>query len=758
MVDANDTDTLNENTKAVESNASALDRLNNLYRQGADAVRDWQAKLALGTTSLSQTVHEIAKLGAMKGELDVFSKLIGESGAALNQLGADGVAVGAVFLDILPKNTALFGQMGAAGKKAGFDIAEGFSRAIPMLQKLPMVAGIVPHFQRLFETAAQAQGLELGLIRAAAATGNLSKFTRELDGDFKNLRDASARYTNSINAVAEASGVLPSQLAPFAEVLANIPDALNTTIKSQTEFGNQFNQLNATFKIANALGMDHNEVQQQLDTAWRQLNLRGQGALEIMARIGLAAQDLNLPMDTVRQRVMQTGEAFRMFGNQTNSAINILANVRGALEDSNIGPAAIDQIVGSMTQGIAQMDVAQKAFISGASGGPGGLFGAFEIDYQLRQEGGLERVLDQTMRAMQNQFGGPVVTMEDVMQTPALSGEFLKQISFLKDVAGIAKSDTEAQRILEVMKKGGVGAEELDLAATPEDALRNAIEAGGKVQQSQMNHVINLLTKIEMAQTVASRKALDIARIGADSMQDQQKLVELNKKTAESVALGVEQSERGVTAATEAEALRTEVLPALGAQMSDVQIAFKDQLDQMFGGNIVSGIQKGIREDVEKMDERKLVMQAQQLLPKEQFEDLKNELMLLQPNERQKRLQETVIAERGEMVTAKDIAIAGTRRLLGTETRPTPATEAAPLASAILGPEGIPPAQGAIARRPGVAGAGGIVAEPGETSPEMVFKIQILDQFAREIANEVFTKRINEERSGGAHLGIRKSE
>jgi len=93
-----------------------------------------------------------------------------------------------------------------------------------------------------------------------------------------------------------------------------------------------------------------------------------------------------------------------------------------------------------------------------------------------------------TMEAMQRQFGGPPVTLEEVHRTPALAGELLKQVSFLKDVAGIAKTDAEAYRILDAMKTGAPA----DLAAIREEAsefkpLEDAIDVGNKQQVRQTN-------------------------------------------------------------------------------------------------------------------------------------------------------------------------------------------------------------------------------------------------------------------------------
>lgn len=732
MVEELDTESIEAATAALQSNAnaaqltaSAHETLTNSVRIGTTAFGQLQERTAGATVNLSGVLQGIQGIVNTTADLDIFSRALNLGADALNRLGADGIAVSATLAGVLPVNTALFGEMGAAGKKAGFDIAEGFNRAVPILQKLPGIREAVPHFQRLFDTASQAQALELGLIRAATATGNLNKLTRELDGDFRNLENATARYTASINAVADASGVLPSQISPYANILANIPDALNTTISAQTNFTTELSMLNATFKVSTALGLDHTEMQKQLTDAWKTLDLRGQDALETIARIGLAAQDLNLPMDTVRERVFQTANAFKLWGDQTGAAIDVLSGVRGALEDSGIGPAAIDEVVGSMMQGIKNLDVAQKAFISGATGGPGGLFGAFDIDRMLREEGGAADVINKVMEAMQNQFGGPVVTHEDVMRTPALAGEFFKQITFLKDVAGIAGSDIEAQRILEVMKRGGVGAEELELARTPEDALRTAVETGTEIQQSQMNQVISLLANIEKAQSVAARKSLDIARFGQENLNAQQMLIDLNNETAKFTALGVKTTEdqRQVTAATEADALRTDVLPTVTNQLREIT-------ERTLGTTNVEGLKRAMVEGVQNMDMSQLLTTAREELGAgktgEIIKDFKSLISkgLVPPSALQQTLKDELIRERTGRGLSQDIS----ERLIG-----APAELTAP--GVRPRPIGLVPRVGEITRRGGVeergvaaaraAAAQGMVVPEAAVSPEGRITVEV---------------------------------
>jgi hypothetical protein len=143
-----------------------------------------------------------------------------------------------------------------------------------------------------------------------------------------------------------------------------------------------------------------------------------------------------------------------------------------------------------MTSGIQRMDIAHKAFISSAAGGPGGLAGAFEIDAALMKGGeALAGVLGKVMTAMEQQFGGPAITPEDVVRTPALAGELMKQVAYLRDVAGIASTDVEAYNILGAMQRGAP--DELQRVMeqqrqTPEEAMSKAMSRSESIQERQM--------------------------------------------------------------------------------------------------------------------------------------------------------------------------------------------------------------------------------------------------------------------------------
>ena len=172
-----------------------------------------------------------------------------------------------------------------------------------------------------------------------------------------------------------------------------------------------------------------------------------------------------------------------MFGDNTGAATKVVHAFDSAFKDSKLSPAAIQEVVKDMTSGILGMDTATKAFISSQSGGRGGLAGSFEIDLAL-QEGKMDQVLAKTMDTIKGKMGGQILTLEDVRDNQALAGQFQKQLSYMTDVAHIAKSQSEAEQLSKAWKTGAM--DKLKTETTEDSgkkALDTAVTRGGEEQQ-----------------------------------------------------------------------------------------------------------------------------------------------------------------------------------------------------------------------------------------------------------------------------------
>jgi hypothetical protein len=501
-------------------------------KMSGEMKRTWEDFIAqmkeAGDTSIALTevskemgnaLLEAAKAGTAMG--DALLIALTKAGAGFNILGglidnnrdkavgmgvAAAVAFERLFLDVLPSGTDAFGSMAEAGVSAGSTINKSFETIkkplTALISTLPMVgkrAGdIATGFGRIAQSVDAVISMERNIVRLAAASGDMESVMGRNAGTFIDLTTQATSYVRTIGDASLATGISTEAVSKYAEALGTaVPGALRRTDIAVGGTIGSTSELTAGLKIASAFQIDYNQVAEDTKLAYRELGTEGQGALEMIAGMAMAAKESGLPMDTMRTYVLETARSFKMFGDNAQGAISILSGMRGALIDSGMGPEAIRDLVGGMTAGIKDMDIAHKAFISAQTGGRGGLAGAFEMDWLLRQ-GRTEEVMSRTMNAMQRQFGGPIVTLEEVQQTPALAGQLLKQVAFLTDVAGVAKDQASAYRILEGMKRGAPEAM-LEARETPEDRLETAVQLGHELQKQGNTSLKQIETHTKVA-------------------------------------------------------------------------------------------------------------------------------------------------------------------------------------------------------------------------------------------------------------------
>jgi hypothetical protein len=450
------------------------------------------------TSVVSQAIDKFVQSAG--GGFKVLTELIEGSGSSMGEMGLQAGLALEPLLDLLPRGSKAFGKLAEAGTASSMQITTGYDavqKKIEGILKLAPDIGdklgthLAASIGRFAQTADAGFNLQRNLVAVSASVGDLEPMLDETGDGFGDLTAHASSFATQIYGAAQASGRLLPEVANIAVEMKKIPGAMEGAEKGMDGVIQKSASLSDVLKVAAAYHVDAAEVTEKLQWAYRQLGTATGDALGFVANMYAAVQDLNIPMKTMEEYTKRSAEAFKFMGDQTEGAINIMRGMGQALKDSGMGPDAIASLSQSMVDGISRMDIAHKAFVSGATGGKGGLAGAYEIEYLLTQPGGMAQVMEKTMSAMQRQFGAPPVTLEDVHRTPALAGQLLKQVSFLRDVAGIAGSDQEAYRILEGMKKG---APEMMVEAreTPEQQLGKAVERGNQ-EQTRTN---TLLTKI----------------------------------------------------------------------------------------------------------------------------------------------------------------------------------------------------------------------------------------------------------------------
>ena len=157
------------------------------------------------------------------------------------------------------------------------------------------------------------------------------------------------------------------------------------------------------------------------------------------------------------------------------------------------------------------MDIAQQAFLSGMTGGVGGLQGAFEIDIMLA-EGKVDEVAGKVESAMRKMFGGELVTREEAAGSQAAAAQMLKQVQMLTTGPfKVAETRRQAYAIIEKMRAGDLTTVDLKLPEG-EDAMMKVMKAGDKRREGQLSKLIEINNKIATYRVEAALVAREGAR------------------------------------------------------------------------------------------------------------------------------------------------------------------------------------------------------------------------------------------------------
>jgi hypothetical protein len=292
--------------------------------------------------------------------------------------------------------------------------------------------------------------------------------------------------------------------------------------------------------VAAGTGQTFEQVMEDLTFSFETMGVKGEPALEFAARMQNASQAMGIPLKFVKQYAEEAASAFTLFADDTKaaaemgqSAINIMGRLGPALQQSGLGPKAIGDIVKGVTDGIARMDTAQKAFLSAQTGGPGGLQGAFQID-QMLAEGKIDQVFDKVKQNMMQKLGGPIVTRAEAAVSPEAAAQFQKQIMFMMSPAmgGLAKDQASAVKLLEAMVSGK--AEAPEALQDKDKALRDALDRGTKLQDRGNNILIRIANASERMAALQAVAGYEKSRQvgGAENMQFQRTLMDLKGQAA----------------------------------------------------------------------------------------------------------------------------------------------------------------------------------------------------------------------------------
>lgn len=352
-------------------------------------------------------------------------------------------------------------------------------------------------------------------VTLAARTGTLDEVNKKAGPGFQNMNSLIAIQRENLTNTMRATHLSAHAVEDFYTKLGTVPGALNANTVSLKGVTGGTNLLTSTIQLAKGTGMEYSDVIEGMRKAVVGYGASIPEALTFTARISEISKKFKIELSDVKQEILNTSEAFKMFGKDTSSAAQIMNQYIGGLQQTGLSGQASANIVGNMTRQISQLSIAQKAFISAQSGGPGGLQGAYGIDMLLRQEGGQKRVMDMVMKTMQRQMGPLVSTAEAAQGGPA-AAQFTKQIMMLQQgpLGSLAKTLPEAEHLVDALKLMSEGKAAPTELKTDQQIVQDSMKEGNLYQKQTATGISQMVAMMEQARGMASGASLTLLQSG----------------------------------------------------------------------------------------------------------------------------------------------------------------------------------------------------------------------------------------------------
>ncbi len=347
-----------------------------------------------------------------------------------------------------------------------------------------------------------------GFLQMSAASGNLGRVFQQTGGDLQHINELMQTQSQILKDGITNTGNSYKATVEWYSALGQIPGYLNEVIRLNDAGSTKINMLTAAMKLAHGTGQDQRDILGDLSTAYATYGASGEKALDFTARIADLSQKYNARLQDTREYMNSVASSFKFLGENIDSSAGVLESYLSRLRDTGLGTKAAIEITEGLTDSLAKMSMAQKAFLSARTGGPGGLMGAIQIEQEIRG-GHMDQVMKRVETALKQQFGR-IVTQQEAATSEQAASQFTRQRMFLMQGpfgALTGGDEGKATRLLEAMgKPGGAGGITQEKAA---DLLGKDLKRGSDVEQKSYTALTRLNADVE-----ASKMLLGIIALG----------------------------------------------------------------------------------------------------------------------------------------------------------------------------------------------------------------------------------------------------
>jgi hypothetical protein len=326
---------------------------------------------------------------------------------------------------------------------------------IPFLDELKNVYSDINFTRDLESSLTSVMSVAGGFGEAGQPIQNIAEFISKLD-------IVTAQYTQSSSKLATTLGITSDEFNNYRAKIMELPTAYSGAVSSAEKLTSVNELTQKAFKVAAGSTGDFANTLDALKWQYEQFGKSNEDVLSLFSKTFELSNMLGVRFNDLQSPIKTASEAFADFGDNTNSAANVVSSLFKNLKDSGLGIRPTTDAINSITSSIQNLSIGSSAFISASSGGPGGLRGAFEIQ-ELLAQGKLEEVVNKMKQSYMQQVGGNIVSRAEAAQSETAAAQYMKQLAFLQSgpYGSLVNKMGSADAVMKAMA-GGPISEALD--------------------------------------------------------------------------------------------------------------------------------------------------------------------------------------------------------------------------------------------------------------------------------------------------------
>lgn len=428
-----------------------------------------------------------------------------------------------------------FGQgmdaaFGIAGTSITKNLVENFNR-MELMDGLPSLDKIQ---SQLMSTQKQ-------LAQTGQSFSRFNKHGDEIGGTYTNATKNIGHFNEVIGDTIlttrrtqeEVMGVHKALAKAFGDQVTAPISSLSGTVKGVSE---KVTNLNAALLISTAKGMDAASVAQIMSDAHLKLGVSTDKVAEEFGYMQKAARGSGLEFESVANSIASAAKTLRYYGTTAKSVTPIFQSFNKSLR--GIGREGLTpELIGKYVSGLKQMSFGARALVGlqmPGAGGAGGAIGAgLQFEEALKTGEGMGDIAQGIKKTLE-QFGGPLVTRKEALESPERQTQYMLQRQFLgQQFQGLDTGEQDIMLgLLRDVERGGPEAK------TAESELRDLLEAGKQTADDTTTAIEKASQREEAAiQKLGDRFEVAISDMFAGSPI--QKFVQTAQNTSEQLARGI---------------------------------------------------------------------------------------------------------------------------------------------------------------------------------------------------------------------------